>query len=439
MAKRTKVLIQALGCKVNRYDAEALGGQLRGLGLDVVEKTSPETSVEPVDICILFTCSVTAESDRKSRQGIRQLIRNNPDALVVAASCYAEIRPEELREIPGVDMVIGTSKLEQLPRTIAAASGIHFSEDSSESPLKSFRQRTRAFVKIQDGCDQFCAYCQIPYTRGRPRSRKPASVLEEIGALVGSGHPEVVLCGIRLGAFGRDLGEDTALTDLLHALDEIPGLVRYRLSSIEPNDISEEMIGEFRRLKKLAPHFHIPLQSGVDSVLKRMNRKYNTREYEALIDRLREAMPSLAVSTDLLVGFPGETEQEFAQTKDFIEKMMFSKVHLFPFSCRPVTAAAQMKQSLSKKQIKERRRELMAIAARKATEFKERFLGRSLSVLPEDKRIVLPEYEGELQLGYSENYLRVAVEIPEGFHFSPGMVYSVHVVSLKGNLLIGLL
>jgi len=426
--------VRSLGCKVNQYDAENICAQLGHAGFILIdEKTDPE---HVPDVCIVFTCSVTAESDRKSRQIIRHLIKQYPDALIVAASCYAEIRPEDLREIPGVDLVIGTSNLDTLASEVCTALRIP-APDLRFHGVEHFRKRTRAFIKIQDGCNQFCAYCQIPLTRGAPQSRSHEEVIEEVRVLVESGHSEVVLCGIRLGAYGLDREEPNALPELLQALDEVPGLQRYRLSSIEPNDLSETMLATLPRLKRFAPHLHVPLQSGSTTVLRRMNRRYTVADYEALVDKLRASIPNLAVSTDVLVGFPGETEEEALETFETVKRLGFSKVHLFPFSPRPGTAASDLPERVEPKVIQHRRRMLDKMARECARAFKLGFIGRRLEVLMESTRFKNRTDGVSCQTGFSENYLRVGIPSVEKQALQTGRIYGSIITRLEGDLLLG--
>lgn len=434
---RHRALIKALGCKVNQCDAEAVSSELRAAGFDIVGDSDAHGSSDAsADVCVVFTCSVTAEGDRKSRQMIRHLIREHPNALMVAASCYAEIRPEELRAIPDVDLVIGTSEMETLAPRICETLDLSRAESDHVATAKSCR-RTRAFVKIQDGCDQFCSYCQIPLTRGLPRSRDIWEILQEVRVFVEHGHPEVVLCGIRLGAFGMETGRPEALPDLLRELDLLPGLVRYRLSSIEPNDFGEPLLAALPKLQRLAPHFHIPLQSGSDFILQRMNRRYATQHYQSLIERLQSEIPKLAISTDVLVGFPGETEEQAQETEDFLARMCFSKVHLFPFSPRPDTAAAKMKPRVASDEVRRRKKSLEEIAIRGACQFRQRFIGASLSVLIEGKGFVSPKTGERFLTGFSENYLRVAIASTRALPLRQGRVYDTVITRLDRDTLIG--
>ncbi len=431
-----RAVIRSLGCKVNQCDAEATASELRAAGcviLDDSDATSLDES--PADLCIVYTCSVTAEGDRKSRQMIRHLIREHPNALMVVAGCYAEVRPDDLRTIDGVDMVVGTSDAAQLLPQIYAALDI-MEPDGEKSCSEDSCRRTRAFVKIQDGCDQFCSYCQIPLTRGTPHSRDTGTILKEVRGFVEHGHLEVVLCGIRLGAFGMDRGDPNALAELLRQLDTIEGLVRYRLSSIEPNDFGEPLLKALPELKKLAPHFHIPLQSGSDTVLQRMNRRYTAQDYQSLIKRLQSLIPNLAVSTDVLVGFPGETEEEARETEVFVEKMLFSKVHLFPFSPRPGTVAADLKPRISAADVRCRKRRLEGVTLAGAIQFRKRFVGSTLQVLIEGKELVASETGKMFRTGFSENYLRVAIPTSCEQPLRAGEVYDTVIERLDRNMLL---
>ena len=437
MAAETRTpcaLVHTLGCKVNRYDAERICAELQELGLEIVSEKSA-TDRNSVDVCLVFTCSVTAESDRKSRQAIRRLVRRHPNALMVAASCYAEVRPEDLRAIPGVDLVIGTSNLDTLVAEVRNRLGLRESAASPLRGIERFHERTRAFIKVQDGCSQFCAYCQIPLTRGAPRSRGTNEVVEEVRRLVVAGHKEIVLCGIRLGAYGIDKNEPNALSELIERLDDVDGLVRFRLSSIEPNDLSPSLQQTLFSSTKFAPHLHIPAQSGSNATLQRMNRQYTTQEYKELLACLRANIPKLAVSTDILVGFPGETDQEAQETREFVEKEDFSKVHIFPFSPRPGTEAEKMRPRVPAKTIRDRKKHIEAVALEGALRLKERFLGCILEVLLEDKSYQDPVTRKAMPGGFSENYLQVVLE--DGFEgiVVPNDLYCARMRKVENNML----
>ncbi|HHW15551.1 MAG TPA: tRNA (N(6)-L-threonylcarbamoyladenosine(37)-C(2))-methylthiotransferase MtaB, partial [Firmicutes bacterium] len=359
------IAFHTLGCKVNQYDTGSVAALFREAGYEVVDFSSP------ADVYVVNTCTVTGLGEKKSRQMLRRARRQNPRAVVVALGCYAQTAPSEVAGIPGVDLVVGTAGRRELVRLVDEArrhrSAASVPESDGRGPgdagggpaavaveeygrTAAFEElgtgavveRTRATVKVQEGCRQFCSYCKVPYARGPERSRPPAAVLAEVERLVAAGFSEVVLTGIHLGSYGRDLEDCPAwdLARLAARVAGVPGLARLRLSSVEPTDVTDELIALVRENPVLCRHFHLPLQSGDDAILRRMNRRYTTAEYARVAERIRAAVPEVAVTTDLIAGFPGETEESFARTLAFVQEMAFSRLHVFPYSRRRGTPAA---------------------------------------------------------------------------------------------------
>lgn len=400
------VSFYTLGCKVNQYESEAVSSIFEQNGYEVVsfEQNS--------DVYIINTCTVTNLSDRKSRQAIRKAKKTNPDAIVIVMGCYAQTSSEEVLKIPGVNMVIGTKdrgrimeyvqRIEAGECRINAVNNIMASRAFEELKLSTYKERTRAYLKIQEGCSQFCSYCIIPYARGPIRSRKPDDILEEVKHLSDSGFLEIVLTGIHLASYGREL-VDTNLLDIIEKIHSIEGIKRIRLGSIEPTTITKEFVEAAGRLQKLCPHFHLSLQSGCDKTLAEMNRKYNTDEYRKSVELLKNNITDVAITTDLMVGFPGETEEDFIKSRDFAEEIGFSKIHVFKYSPRKGTPAAEMKNQVSPEE-KERRSEIMlSLSDELEKRYLERYVERNMEVLYEQE---MHGEDGYIE-GLTNNYIRV--------------------------------
>ncbi|OUM95989.1 MAG: tRNA (N(6)-L-threonylcarbamoyladenosine(37)-C(2))-methylthiotransferase MtaB [Thermobacillus sp. ZCTH02-B1] len=403
------VAFYTLGCKVNFYDTEAIWQMFKQAGYRQVDFDG-----EPADVYVINTCTVTNTGDKKSRQIIRRAIRRNPDAVVAVTGCYAQTSPAEVMAIPGVDIVIGNqdrSKLleyvEEVRRTrqpVNAVRNIMKTREFEEMDVPEFTDRTRAFLKIQEGCNNFCTFCIIPWARGLSRSRDPQSVIAQARKLAAAGYREIVLTGIHTGGYGEDL-EGYDLADLLADLDKVEGLERIRISSIEASQISGKMIDVLNRSRKMCRHLHIPLQAGDDSVLKRMRRKYTTEEYARKIEELHEAMPGVAITTDVIAGFPGETDEMFEIGLAFIERMRFARIHVFPYSKRTGTPAARMEDQVDEETKHERVRRLIALSERLQLDYARKFVGEVLEVIPEREA---PGADGGCLLtGYSDNYLQI--------------------------------
>lgn len=401
-----RVAFSVLGCKVNQYETEAMAGIFRRHGYEVVD------FADPADVYVVHTCAVTQQAERKSRQVIRKAIRNNPDAVVAVTGCYAQAAFGQISRIPGVDVVIGTQdrgkilemveKAAEERRPVYAVGDIRQAALFEEMPVYEYASRTRASLKIEEGCDQFCAYCIVPYIRGPVRSRGIAAIVAEAERLAAQGSKEIVLTGIHLGAYGKDTGGKPHLADVIEALEAVDGIVRLRISSIEPMEVSERLLRLLAASPKVCRHLHIPLQSGDDTVLRRMNRRYGTAEYAGVIARVRKAMPDAAISTDVIVGFPGETEEQFENTYRFAQAVRFSRMHIFQYSRRTGTPAAEMPNQISPEEKERRSKRLLGLGARMAGEFHARFVGKTVQVLAERADVGTGLLEG-----LTGNYIRV--------------------------------
>ena len=391
-----RIYVGSLGCKLNQSEMDALGTQLVRSGHHLVG------SPAEADFCVLNTCAVTHVAAQKSRQALRRLHRQNPAARLVATGCYAELSPADLRDLPGVERVVGNQDKEMLAG-LAAAEPV---TTGVSSPMH--RTRTRALVKIQDGCDNACTYCIIHVARGPQHSRPPDEVLEDVRSRVVAGYKEIVLTGVHIGAFGRDAGRDAPDSDLWSLVSRLlreTEVQRLRLSSIEPWDLPERALRLWED-PRLCRHLHLPLQSGCDATLRRMARHYTAAEFAALVGAARAAIPDLAVTTDVIVGFPGESDEEFSESLSTVEAMQFARVHVFGFSSRPGTPAAQMSDQVSPQVKAERSRAMRAMAKASQRAFRRRFVGRTMDVLWESSR---PGKAGPIWSGLTGNYLRVHV------------------------------
>jgi threonylcarbamoyladenosine tRNA methylthiotransferase MtaB len=405
------VAFYTLGCKVNFYDTEAMWQLFKNEGYEQVDF---ETTT--ADVYVINTCTVTNTGDKKSRQIIRRAVRRNPDAVIAVTGCYAQTSPAEIMAIPGVDLVVGTQDREKLMsfitdiqndrRPVNAVRNIMKTREFEELDVPDFAERTRAFLKIQEGCNNFCTFCIIPWSRGLSRSRKPESVLNQARQLAASGYKEIVLTGIHTGGYGDDL-ENYRLPDLLEDLDKIDGLERIRISSIEASQIDAHMIRVLNSSPKMCRHLHIPLQAGDDEILKRMRRKYTTAEFADKIARIHEAMPGVAITTDVIVGFPGETEEQFQNGYRFMQQMGFAEMHVFPYSKRTGTPAARMDDQVDEEVKHERVHKLIELSEQMQAAYGREWVGRELSVIPE-REAKGAEGQGLLS-GYTDNYLQVVL------------------------------
>ncbi|OMP67632.1 tRNA (N(6)-L-threonylcarbamoyladenosine(37)-C(2))-methylthiotransferase MtaB [Domibacillus epiphyticus] len=408
------VAFHTLGCKVNHYETEAIWQLFEQNGYERTdfEKTS--------DVYVINTCTVTNTGDKKSRQVIRRAVRKNPDAVICVTGCYAQTSPAEIMAIPGVDVVVGTQdrvkmleyieQYKQERQPINAVGNIMKNRVYEELDVPAFTDRTRASLKIQEGCNNFCTFCIIPWARGLMRSRNPEEVIRQANQLVQSGYQEIVLTGIHTGGYGSDF-KDYNLAMLLRDLEaKVPGLKRIRISSIEASQLTDEVIDVIDKSNIVVRHLHIPLQSGSDTVLKRMRRKYTMDFFADRLNRLKKALPGLAVTSDVIVGFPGETEEEFMETYNFIKEHRFSELHVFPYSKRTGTPAARMDDQVDEDVKNERVHKLIALSDQLAKEYAADFENEVLEVIPEE-----PFKEGGegLYSGYTDNYLKVVFPVTE--------------------------
>ena len=403
-----KAALHNLGCKVNAYETEAMQQMLEMAGYEIV------SFEEAADVYVINTCSVTNMADRKSRQMLHRAKKKNPEAVVVAAGCYVQTKEDEAVADEAIDIIIGNNKKHELVSRLDEFFRDHGKIDAvldinergqefEELYLDKPSEHTRAFIKVQDGCNQFCSYCIIPYARGRVRSRNMESVLEEVKRLAQNGYKEVVLTGIHLSSYGIETGE--SLLHLIQEIHKVEGIQRIRLGSLEPKVVTEEFAEALSKLNKICPHFHLSLQSGCDATLQRMNRKYTAEEYETGCSILRKYFEHPAITTDVIVGFPGETDEEFSTTKAFLEKIHFYEMHIFQYSKRQGTRAAVMKDQVPEAFKKSRSSELIELGDKMSAEFRQFYLGREEDVLFEEET----QIDGKsYYVGYTKEYIKVA-------------------------------
>lgn len=425
MSNNRKAALHNLGCKVNAYETEAMQQMLENAGYEIVPFH------ESADVYVINTCSVTNIADRKSRQMIHRAKKQNPEAIVVAAGCYIQTKEEEARADEAIDILIGNNQKGELVELLEQCLALRekdgqMAETSERSVISSVTdinqdvscfeelvmskpaEHTRAFVKVQDGCNQFCSYCIIPYARGRVRSRSVANVMEEVRQLAKNGYQEVVLTGIHLSSYGIDC--DDNLLHLIQSIHEVEGITRIRLGSLEPKIVTEEFVRELSALPKVCPHFHLSLQSGCDETLRRMNRKYTAEEYAAGCEILRRYYEHPAITTDVIVGFPGETEEEFAETVDFLKRIHFYEMHIFKYSKRQGTRAAVMEHQIPEEVKASRSNQLLELADRMSEEFRDYYKGKSQQVLFEEQQIIAGK---PMYVGFTPEYVKVAKESGE--------------------------
>lgn len=434
-----KAALHNLGCKVNAYETESMQQMLEAAGYEIVPFD------QKADVYVINTCSVTNIADRKSRQILHRAKKQNPDSVVVAAGCYVQTAKEQAQADEAIDILIGNNKKHELPQMLEAffaeKSGkktevVNIAEDKSYENLTVSRtaEHTRAFIKVQDGCNQFCSYCIIPYARGRVRSRELSDVLREVEALAKNGYREVVLTGIHLSSYGVDINEN--LLHLIQEVHQIEGIERIRLGSLEPKIVTEEFARSLSQLPKVCPHFHLSLQSGCDATLKRMNRKYTCEEYALGCELLRKYFAHPAITTDVIVGFPGETEEEFETTREFLKKIGFFEIHIFKYSVRKGTKAAEMKEQVPE-EIKAKRSDILfddLVPMNHA--FLEWYIGKEAEVLMEEK----VTFSGkDYFLGHTKEYVKMAVPYTENMEnkLVTGKVKGMlkeHILLLEENL-----
>lgn len=405
-----RAAFHTLGCKVNAYETEAMEELLQTAGYDIVPFT------EQADVYVVNTCSVTNMAERKSRQMLHRAKKLNPEAVVVATGCYVQVSEEEARADAAVDLVLGNNQKRQIVTALDAYfEGRTFDdvladvekEQYEELEVSTVLEHTRAFVKVQDGCNQFCSYCIIPYARGRVRSRRMQNVIAEIKRLAEAGIQEVVLTGIHLSSYGREIDGESHLIELIEAFHPIDGISRIRLGSLEPRIITEEFVGRLKKLHKVCPHFHLSLQSGCEETLKRMNRHYTPEEYYEKCKLLRAAFENPAITTDVIVGFPGETDEEFDKTRQFLEKVHFYEMHIFRYSRRKGTRADKMENQIPEETKAQRSSILSSLESQMTKEFRTKWTGACVKVLLEERQ----EINGvSYMVGHTPEYIKCAVE-----------------------------
>ena len=409
-----------LGCKVNQYETNAMAQKFLEKGYKIIEEITPENEHINPDICIINTCTVTNMSDRKSRQMLRRMKEKNQNTIVVAVGCYAQVAKEELAKIPEIDLVLGNNEKVEIVKYVEEYLNNHidniklddvmYSKEFSDFGDVTYTEKTRAVIKIQDGCDRFCSYCIIPYARGRVRSRKPESILSEITQIASKGIKEVVITGIHIASYGKDFAmskdsklENYRLIDLLEEINEIKGIERIRLGSIEPLLITEEFVGRLKKLEKICHHFHLSLQSGCDETLKRMNRRYTTAEFTEIVERLRKYYNDVILTTDIIVGFPQESEEEFQKTYEFLKKVKFYKMHVFKYSPRKGTKAEIMEGQIDGNKKEERSQKLIELSDENEKKYNESFVGKEVDILFEEEK------NGQFR-GHTKNYILGVLE-----------------------------
>lgn len=420
-----KAAIHTLGCRVNQYESEAIGEMMVKAGYELVPFS------EFADCYIINTCTVTGMSDKKSRQIIRRAKHVNPEAVVVVTGCYAQTAPDEIQKIDGVNIIVGTNDRKKIPQlvenaqndSVCTVGNIMDVREFEELDVETYFERTRAFLKIQDGCNQFCSYCIIPYARGRVRSRKKENIISEVKRLAENGYREFVLSGIHVASYGIDLG-DTNLLDIIKSIHKIDGVERIRIGSVEPSIITDEFVAELAKIPEFCPHFHISLQSGCDKTLKAMNRRYTADEYMKSVEAVRKNLNNPAISTDVMVGFSGETEGDFVKSCEFVEKVGFSKLHVFPYSVRRGTRAENFEGEVSPEEKDRRCAEMIKIGNRMTEKFLESQIGLCTDVLFERP------CGGGLYEGFTKNYVKVVKKSDTDIS---GKILNIHAVSVDGE------
>lgn len=426
----TKVAFHTLGCKVNQYETEAMEELFKKRGYEVV---LPD---DIADIYIINTCTVTNLGDRKSRQFIRRAKKLNEESIIAVVGCYSQTAPDEVEKIEDVDIIIGTTDREKIvdlceevkrtKKRINIVRNIKSYKQFEDLSIDNVKSKTRAYIKIQDGCNQYCSYCIIPYARGPIRSRKIENIISEAEKLAQANFKEVILTGIHVASYGKDL-KNISLLDVIEQISKVDGIERIRLSSMEPTFIDENFMKSAVEIKKLCDHFHLSLQSGSDSVLKRMNRKYTTNEYRKIVELIRNYMPNAGITTDIIVGFPGETEEEFYETYNFVKEIGFSRIHVFKYSPRKGTPASKFSNQIHGNIKHRRSEELIHLGNELMDAFNERFIDKTVDVLFEEEK------DGFFE-GYTTNYIRVKVESNKNIQ---GEILPVKIIGKENDILIG--
>ena len=429
-----RVAFYTLGCKVNQYETEAM--------LELFEKEGYEKAEteDYADVYVINTCTVTHMSDRKSRQYIRRMKKKNPDAIIAVVGCYSQVSPEEILSIDEVNLVMGTNDRKKIveevkkidaSRKVSTVDDIMKVKAFEEIEINKTNGKTRAFLKIQDGCDRYCSYCIIPYARGRVRSRDLESIVKEVENLAANGYKEVVLTGIHVASYGKDIKEtDIKLLDVIKQINDIEGIERIRLSSVEPILFTDEFVEAVSAMDKVCPHYHLSLQSGCDETLKRMKRRYTTEEYKTIVDRLRAAIPNVSITTDVIVGFPGETNEEFDKTYEFLKDIELTHMHVFKYSPRKGTPAATMENQVDPSTKHDRSEKLLQLNEENFKKFGQKMLDKEFNVLFEQK-VGDNKFEG-----LTENYVKVIVESDKDLS---EQILKVKITDVKNEFLEGIL
>lgn len=422
-----RVGLHTLGCRVNQYETEAMAEGFIKRNYEVVDFN------EFADVYVINTCTVTSIGDKKSRQMIRKAKKTNPEAVVVVAGCYAQVAPDEVAKIEGVDIIIGTKdkgkaaelveEYKKSRRQIKSVDNIMSIREFEELEIDEYQDRTRAFLKIQDGCNRYCSYCLIPYARGPVRSRTPENILREVEKLASNGFKEIILSGIHVASYGKDL-KNASLEGIVEMVDEIPEIERIRIGSVEPMYFTEETVNKLKRSTKFCPHFHLSLQSGCDATLKRMNRQYTTQMYRDTVNKIRDSFTDASITTDIIVGFPGETDEEFNDTYEFLKVIRLSKMHIFKYSPRSGTRAAEFANQIASEVKETRSKLLLELDEKLELEYINKFIGREMDVLFE-------ETNNDIACGYTRNYIKVCAETEDDIS---GKILNVKLTGSKGNM-----
>lgn len=429
-----KVALYTLGCRVNSYESEAMAEQFIKEGYEVVDFS------EFADVYVINTCTVTNMGDKKSRQMIGRARRLNPEAIIAVVGCYSQIASDEVASIEGVDVVLGSrnkgevvywvNRTREEKKQVIEVKDVLRNKKFEELSINEYQDKTRAFLKIQDGCNKFCTYCLIPFARGAVCSKDPEQILKEVNELSNNGFKEIILSGVHTASYGVDIPGDWNLVRVLEEIDKIDGIERIRIGSIDPTFFTEGVIERICGLKKLCPHFHLSLQSGCDATLRRMNRKYTAAEYKEVCDNLRKYMKDVSITTDIIVGFPGESAGEFEETYKFLSDIKLSKMHIFKYSKRAGTKAADMPFQVDGNLKEERSKALIELNHKNEVEFMEGYIGRTMSVLYEEK---VSDSENSY-VGYTENYLKVITESSEDIS---GKIVPTKVVAVEAEYMLG--
>lgn len=429
-----KVAFVTLGCRVNQYETEAMAEKFIKDGYEVVNHS------EVADVYVINTCTVTNVGDRKSRQMISKVKKLNEAAIVAVVGCYSQVAPEEVSKIQGVDIILGTKNKGQIvyyvnrvreeEKQFVEVNDVFRDKKFEELNIEEYQDKTRAFLKIQDGCNRFCSYCLIPYARGGVCSKAPEKIIEEVKKLAYHGFKEVILSGIHTASYGVDLSGEWNLLKILEEIDNIEGIERIRIGSIDPMFFTNNTIDKISKLTKLCPHFHLSLQSGCDDTLKRMNRKYTTAEYKNIVMELRKNIKDVSITTDIIVGFPGETETEFEATYKFLENIKLGKMHIFKYSPREGTKAATMENQIDGNIKEKRSKALIELNRKLEEEFINKFIGRTMEVLYETN------FQGDEKLyeGYTPNYIKVVTSSENNI---TGNILKTRLNSIKAEYAIG--